>query len=154
MRGLLLLLLVLTAAGCKKPATKATTTPATQSPVTGTVEAAPPNTNYDANAAAAQNLRNAAMRTILLTQMTNLGLTIELEFTQNGKMPQLNAVTAALDAATNAAIKEGRIVLCWTAEHQGLWAYEGGADTKGGVVLVTGAARRAEADEVKKLLGR
>jgi hypothetical protein len=86
--------------------------------------------------------------------MHGIGTLIEVDYTNDGKMPTLDAVMKSLDQATAQAVKEGRIVFCWTAQHQGIWAYEGGADKQGGVVLVSGIARRADADEVKKLLGR
>ena len=151
--GLCLTLVALTMAGCKKPKAPPTTpaTPAAEV-VTGTAEPVQPNTNYQAGGNS--NVLNAARRAQLLAQMHGLGTLIEVEYTLNNKMPQLNTITQSLDQATAAAVKEGRIVLCWTAKHDGLWAYEGGADTQGGVVLVSGIARRAEADEVKTLLGR
>jgi len=145
------------AGGCKKPAAKVTTPTAAAPTVSGDAVPVTGNSNYEAGAGAAQNVRNAAQRVITLAEMTNLGLFIEIEYTNNGKMPDLNSVTKILkDEAPQIAkaVADGKIVLCWTAEHKGIWAYEVGADTKGGVVLVTGAARRADADEVRKLLGR
>lgn len=155
-RALMLAVLLTLAGGCKKPAATVApvTTAATTPTVTGVAEAVPGNTNYAPGAGTAHNVANAARRTLLLAQMSGLGLMIETEYTLNGKMPDTTAITTGLEAATAQAIKDGRIVLCWTGEHQGLWAYEGGADKQGGIVLVTGVARRAEADEVTKLLGK
>ena len=144
--------------GCKKPSPKVT--PPTVAAPTASGDAVPVvgNTNYEAGAGAAQNARNAALRTITLAEMTSLGLFIEIEYNNNSfKMPDLNSVTKILKDESPQiakAVADGKIVLCWTAEHKGIWAYEVGADTKGGVILVTGSARRAEADEVRKLLGR
>ena len=140
--------------GCKKPAAKVT--PPTAATPTASGDAVPvaSNTNYEAGAGALHNTANAARRTLLLAQMSGLGLMIETEYSLNNKMPDTAAITTGLEAATAQAIKDGRIVLCWTTEHAGLWAYEGGAEKSGGVVIVTGVARRAEADEVRKLLGR
>ncbi len=150
------------AGGCKKPAAKVTTAtataPAPAAPtVTGVAEPVVGNTNYEAGAGAAQNVRNAVQRVVTQTEMSQIGLFIEIEYSLNGKMPDLKTVTATLNEDAPAiakAVADGKIILCWTAEHKGLWAYEVGAETKGGLVLVTGSARRAEADEVRKLLGR
>ena len=146
------------AGGCKKPAAKVTTPTAPAPTASGDAVPVVGNSNYEAGAGATQNVRNAAQRVITLAEMTNLGLFIEIEYTNNSsKMPDLKSVTKILkDEAPQIAkaVADGKIVLCWTAEHKGIWAYEVGADTKGGVVLVTGAARRADADEVRKLLGR
>ena len=152
-RLLLVATLAVAAGGCKKPAAKVT--PPTAAPtVTGVAEAVPGTTNYEPGAGVAHNTANAARRTLLLAQMSSLGLMIETEYTLNNKMPDTAAITTGLEAATAQAIKDGRIVLCWTADHAGLWAYEGGAEKSGGIVLVTGVARRADADEVGKLLKR
>ena len=143
--------------GCKKPAAKVTAPTVAAPTASGDAVPVVGNTNYEPGAGAAQNARNAALRTITLAEMTSLGLFIEIEYTTNGKMPDLNSVTKILKDESPQiakAVADGKIVLCWTAEHKGIWAYEVGADTKGGVILVTGSARRAEADEVRKLLGR
>lgn len=146
--------LALGTSGCKKPAP---VTPQTVT-VTATATAAPSdNTNYVPGGGAAQNIRKAALRAITLSEMSNLGLMIEFEYTTNGKMPDLNTITGILEREVPLvarSVKDGKIKLCWTTEHAGLWAYEVDSDTKGGIVVVTGSARRAEADEVRKLLGR
>lgn len=150
------------AGGCKKPAAKVTvpTAPAPAAPtVTGVAEPVVGNTNYESGAGAAQNVRNAVQRVVTQSEMASLGVFIELEYSLNtaGKMPETKTIMATLNEDAPAiakAVNEGKIILCWTGEHKGLWAYEVGADTKGGLVLVTGSARRAEADEVRKLLGR
>ncbi len=148
------------AGGCKKPAAKVTTptAPAPAAPtVTGVAEPVVGNTNYESGAGAAHNVRLAAERTKLLAEMSNLGIYIELAYTETGKMPDAKTINETLKAEAPSiakAVAEGRIILCWTAEHNGVWAYEVGADTKGGVVLLTGAAQRLEADDVRKRLGR
>ena len=49
-------------------------------------------------------------------------------------------------------IDDGVIILTGTTDRQGLWAYEIDADKVGGIILVSGRARRATADDVKKYL--
>jgi len=149
--------------GCKKkPTPAATTAPA---PVANAPEPGPApaggggggNTNYQAGAGAVQNIRNAARRTVTLNDMSQLGTLIEAEYTQNGRMPTAADIKAFLqkDApGIAAAVADGSIVLTGTTSHEGLWAYEVDADTKGGVVLLSGRATRATADEVKQYLGR
>lgn len=147
--------LALALAGCKKkPVTPATTPP--------TAPAAAPtggggNTGYIAGGGAVQNIRQAAKRTIALNDLKNLGLLIESAYTDTGKMPGVNEIKTALakeSPGLKAAIDDGTIILCWTTAHEGLWAYEIDADTKGGLALVSGSARRCDAEEVKQLLGR
>ena len=152
-------ILVACVGGCKKPAAKVT--PPTVATPTASGDAVPvaSNTNYEAGAGALHNTRNAAQRLVTMVEMSQIGQLIEIEYSLNtsGKMPDTKTIMTTLneDAPSIAkAVTDGKIVLCWTAEHKGLWAYEVGADTKGGLVLVTGTARRAEADEVRKLLGR
>ncbi len=138
--------------GCKKPATTPTTAAVpTPAPSGGG------NTGYISGGGAAQNVRQAARRTITINDMKTLGQLIEIDFTQNGKMPGLNEVKESLkrDSPTIlAAINDGTIILCWTAQHEGIWAYEIDADTKGGIAVVTGTASRYDAEQVKKLLGK
>lgn len=141
--------------GCKKPATTPTTA-ATPAPAPSGGGGGG-NTGYISGGGAAQNVRQAARRTITINDMKTLGQLIEIDFTQNGKMPGLNEVKESLkrDSPTIlAAINDGTIILCWTAQHEGIWAYEIDADTKGGIAVVTGTASRYDAEQVKKLLGK
>jgi hypothetical protein len=146
-------LIVVVLAGCKK---KAATVPTTAPTLTAT-EVTSGNTNYEAGAGALQNVRNAAMRTITLAEMQQLGVFIEDQYLIDGKMPRLDVIRATLQKNSPNTLKmidDKKIILCWTAQHEGLWAYEVDADTKGGIGLVTGQARRCEADEIRRLLGR
>jgi hypothetical protein len=152
MRYIVLCLALISLVGCKKK-----TTPTSVQQSTATEVSGPQNTNYEAGAGVAQNVRNAAKRIVTQTEMGQLGVFIEDSYSTLGKMPGVNAIMASLQKEspnTHKMIQEGAIILCWTAQHEGLWAYEVDADKKGGIVLVTGAARRADADEVKRLLGK
>ncbi len=157
MRSILMTACVLAIAssGCKKPATTPTTAAAPAPAPSGGGGGG--NTGYISGGGAAQNVRQAARRTITINDMKTLGQLIEIDFTQNGKMPGLNEVKESLkrDSPTIlAAINDGTIILCWTAQHEGIWAYEIDADTKGGIAVVTGTASRYDAEQVKKLLGK
>ena len=143
--------------GCKKPAAPTVPTAAPPAPTPSGSGGGGGNTGYISGGGAAQNVRQAARRTITINDMKTLGQLIEIDFTQNGKMPGLNEVKESLkrDSPTIlAAINDGTIILCWTAQHEGLWAYEIDADTKGGIAVVTGTASRYDAEQVKKLLGK
>ncbi|MGL6073755.1 MAG: hypothetical protein ACRC8S_06295 [Fimbriiglobus sp.] len=149
----LLLLAVILFAGCKKKPATVASTPATLQ-TTATTSA---NTNYDPNAGTAQNIHNAAKRVVTQAQMTVIGVFIDAEYGLNSKMPSEKTILSQLQREapdTYKMIQDGTIKLSWTASHEGLWAYEVDAQTRGGIVLVTGLARRADADEVKRLLGR
>jgi len=152
MRTALLAMVLLLPLGCKKKT--ATTAPAPAPAASG---GGGGNTNYIAGGGAAQNVRQAARRTVTLADMNTLGQLLEIEYTNSGKMPGLDAFKASLaNDAPNvlAAIKDGSIILCWTATHEGLWAYEVESDVKGGVALVTGRAARYDATQIKQMLGR
>ncbi len=150
-----LILVLVAPGGCKKKAATPATTPPTMAPA-----AAPPsggNSGYVAGAGVLHNVRQASKRTVALNDLHSLGLMIELGYTDTGKMPGVNEIKAALGPESKtlkAAIDDGSIILCWTTSHEGLWAYEIDADTKGGLALVSGNARRCNADEIKQLLGR
>ena len=145
---------MLTAAGCSKRPTQvaAPPAPAANAPHTGG------NTNYESGAGAAQNVRNAAMRTVRLADLHTLAQLIEVEYAPTGKMPDIETMKKSLrqDAAAApvaAAVDAGSLILCWK-DHAGLWAYEIDADTKGGLVLVAGVPNRADAAEVQALLAK
>ena len=150
MRIVLLALLFALPLGCKK---QAATAPTAVAPATG----GGGNTNYVAGGGAVQNVRQAARRTITLADMSTLGTLLEIEFNTANKMPSYDTFKATLTKdAPNilAAINDGSIILCWTTNHEGIWAYEIEADVKGGVALVTGRASRYDATAVKQMLGR
>jgi hypothetical protein len=157
MRALSLLAVaaVFAAGGCKKKAPPTASAPA--APVPAADAPAPTNTNYQSGAGVAQNVRNAAKRTVALNDMHTLGQLIEVMYNDGGRMPTAAAIKQGVGRdAPNvaAAINDGSIVLTGTTDHGGLWAYEAGAETSGGVGLVAGSARRMTADEVKQYLGR
>ena len=140
-------------AGCKKPAGTPTPTSAAPAPSGGGGS----NTNSVSGGGAVQNVRQAARRTVALSDFNTLGQLIEASYTTNNRMPDFAAFKQELQRdAPNvlAAINDGSIVCCWTAAHEGLWAYEIDADTRGGITLITGRAARADAAEVQRLLGR
>ena len=153
-------LFAIASSGCKKPAAPTVPTAAPPAPAPsggGGGGGGGGNTGFVSGGGAAQNVRQAARRTITINDMKTLGQLIEIDFTQNGKMPGLNEVKESLkrDSPTIlAAINEGTIILCWTAQHEGIWAYEIDADTKGGIAVVTGTASRYDAEQVKQLLGK
>jgi hypothetical protein len=149
----LMLAICVVLCGCKKKTTQPTTAPTVIQTTAVTVPSE--NTNYEAGAGAAQNIRNAAKRLVTMAEMSQLGVFIELEYTNNGKMPGVKTLMASLQKDspnTYKMIQEGTIILCWTASHEGLWAYEVDADKKGGIGLITGQARRCEASEIQSLL--
>lgn len=112
------------------------------------------NTNYVPGAGAIQNTRQAARRTVALNEMSQLGQLIELQYNDLGRMPTKQQILANLSQAPSILqhINEGNIILTGTTNHSGLWAYEVDADTRGGIVLQAGSARRATKDEVQQLL--
>lgn len=134
--------------GCKKKP-KATEAEPAAPAVSG-------NTQYQAGAGAVQNVRQAARRTVALNDMHQLGQFISLQYNETGKMPTVQQIKANLSQSQNilSQINDGTIILTGTTDHSGLWAYEVDADTKGGIVLQAGSARRATRDEVLQLLGR
>lgn len=115
------------------------------------------NTNYQAGAGTVHNVRKAGMRAGALNDHDQLGKFIELQYSENGKMPAPTEVKDYIrrDAPKLLAmIDDGTIVLTGTKDHAGLWAYEVDADKAGGVGLQAGKARRMDAAEVKQLLGK
>ncbi len=141
-------------AGCKKPAGTPTPASAAPAPSGGGGGA---NTNFVSGGGAAQNIRKAAQRTSRLNELNTLGQLIEVSYNTNNRMPDFAAFKQELQSdAPNvlAAINDGSIVCCWTAAHEGLWAYEAGSEEAGGSALVTGRASRVDAEEMKRLLGR
>ncbi|OWK41662.1 hypothetical protein [Fimbriiglobus ruber] len=149
------LIAVLVTVGCKKsqPITAATTsTPPPAAPAAPN----PGNTNYQAGGGAVQNVRQAGRRTVALNDLHNLGLAIKQVETLDGRMPDKARIIEEVKTYPNipAAINEGVIILTGTMNSGGLWAYEVDANRVGGLVLVGGVARRAEATEVQQLLAQ
>jgi hypothetical protein len=141
---------------CKKVKTTASSADTTASSGTGSTGTGAGNTNFVAGGGAVQNVRQAVRRTVALNDMSQLGQLIELQYNESGKMPTVSAIKDNLNQAQNilSHINEGSIILTGTTNHAGLWAYEIDADTKGGIILQAGSARRATRDEVLQLLGR
>lgn len=140
------------AAGCKKkqPAASA---PAS-APAPPVVAGGAQDTNYQAGAGAAVNSVRAARRAVAQSDMSQLGLIIEQLYGLNNRMPDVNAIKAELRTAGNllSLVNDGTIVLTGTTNHAGLWAYQAGADTEGGIGLVAGTASRMSADEIKQAM--
>jgi hypothetical protein len=127
----------------------------------GVPKAPPPATGNRGNTSAGGgfvvNERRAAVRTIAINEVGQLGKMIELKYNEDGKMPGKEDILAYIqrDAAKiHRSITDGDIILTGTRDHAGLWAYEIGAEKSGGIVLVAGVASRATADDVKKLMGK
>lgn len=182
MRRVALGLLVLFAAGCAKKPAKPTAAPAESQPAEtagggfgdtfagGFVSAVtqppadpPPatgnrgNTTYRPGAGVVQNVRGAAVRTVAINEVKQLGIFIEQKYTEDGRMPGKDETLSYIERDArkiHQAITDGDIILTGTRDHGGLWAYEIDADKRGGIVLVGGVASRATAEEVKKLLGK
>lgn len=112
------------------------------------------NTNYQAGAGAAQNVRQAARRTVALNDMHQIGVIIQQYETLNNRMPNAQEIQSELRQTPNllALITGGSIILTGTTNRSGLWAYEAEADTKGGIGLVGGTASRYSADDIKAFL--
>jgi hypothetical protein len=113
------------------------------------------NTNFVPGGGAVQNVRKAGVRTISLADMRSLGQSVFQTVQLDDRMPSAAEIKQSMQReAPNvfAAINEGSIILTDTKNKTGLWAYEVDADTKGGIVLVSGTASRATADEVKQYL--
>lgn len=150
MRGLLFTVAVVAlglGVGCKKKPQPVVATPPTV--------VAPPSTNYTPGGSAAFNALQAAKRVATQVEMANLGVLIESAYTETGKMPDLDVIKKQVKQGTPnlyAAIEDGSVILCWTTQHDGVWAYQTGADKHGGLALVSGSARRVTADEMRDLL--
>ena len=117
------------------------------------------NTNYRPDQSGLRNSKRAGERLAQQTQMDQLGTIMFALELQDNKMPTVEGVKADLKANPDARdllklIDDGVIILTGTTDRQGMWAYEIDADKVGGIILVSGRARRAMADEVKKYLGQ
>ena len=113
------------------------------------------NTNFQPGFGAAQSVRKAPRRLVSQNDLYQLGIAIALTADQFDRMPTVQEIRQSLQGEYKkylAAIEDGSIILTGTTNRGAIWAYEVDADTKGGIVLVGGAARRAEADEVKQYL--
>lgn len=144
-----------TLAGCGKKAAK-TTEPATP-PAVAVAPVDERNTNFRPGGGAVQNVRQAARRTNALVEMKTLGDLITLTYTENGRMPTREQITASLkqDApAVAKGVEEGVYILTGATDHGGLWAYEVDADRAGGIALVAGVPTRATAEEVQQHLAK
>ncbi len=160
--GFALLATTVAAVGCnltinvpKRP-TEATSTSATTT-ATGPVDDR--NTNYRPDQSGLRNAKRAGERLAQQTQFDQLGTIMFALELQDNRMPTVDGVKADLKANPDARdllklIDDGVIILTGTTDRQGLWAYEVDADKAGGIVLVSGRARRASADDVKQYLGK
>lgn len=116
------------------------------------------NTNYRPGGSALGNVARAGKRTAQLHDFDQLGTIIFALELQESRMPSADAIKADLKANPDARdllkkIDDGVIILTGTTDRQGLWAYEIDAEKAGGIVLVSGRASRASADDVKQYLG-
>ena len=145
---------ILGGVGCKKKKAVSTAAPVATTPTPAPVSEK--NTNFQPGAGAVQNVRQAARRTVSLNDMHQLGIAIQQTFQLDGKMPDIEQIKAEVKTFPNipAAIQDGTIILTGSKNASGLWAYEVDADKVGGIVLVGGSARRADATEVKQLLAQ
>jgi hypothetical protein len=142
---------LLGAVGCKKK-TNTTSTPTEQPASTPTGVRG--NTAFVPGGGAAQNVRQAARRTVALTDMNQIALTISQWEIENNRMPNRLEVSAALAPNLKKLIDDGDVILTGTNKREGLWAYEVEADVKGGIGIVSGTASRYSADDIKQMLGR
>ncbi|QEL17021.1 hypothetical protein [Limnoglobus roseus] len=144
--------------GCKKKnAPMAVTKPSDPEPAPAPIDDR--NSAPIAGGGAIQNVRQAAKRTVALSDMHQLGIMILQYDLDNNKLPTVSEIKAMLTgdgASIRKQIDEGTIILTGTKDKAGLWAYEVDADRAGGIVLTgpSANARRASADEVKALLGK
>lgn len=102
---------------------------------------------------AVQSVRRAVTRLKDgLVEFKNLGLVIQMLHDQFMKMPTKDEIIAELKQypKMQQAVKDGAVILTGTREIGGLWAYEVDSETSGGIILVSGTATRATADEVKQ----
>jgi hypothetical protein len=154
MRYAMLIVLVVVMSGCKKPEPpKPVAKKDDAPPVAAPVDER--NTNFQPGGGAVQNVRQAVKRTVALVDLDQLGKLIAGEELQNGRMPTAADIKLFLkkDAPKIlGAIEDGTLILTDTKSRSGLWAYEIDADKAGGLVLVGGTARRADAEEAKQLL--
>lgn len=117
------------------------------------------NTNYRPGQSGLRNGKRAGERMAQLTQFDQLGTIIYALELQDNRMPNADAIKADLKDNPDARdllklIDDGVIILTGTTDRQGLWAYEIDADQIGGIILVSGRASRATADDVKQWLGK
>jgi hypothetical protein len=143
---------LLGAAGCKK--TKPTTAPTEETPSQPTGVRG--NTSFVPGGGAVQNVRQAGRRTITLNDMHQIGLAISQWEIENNRMPNTNEIKSLLASYPNLKklVDDGDVILTGTTKREGLWAYEVEADVKGGVAIVSGTAARYSADDIKQYLGR
>ena len=143
----------------KRPTEPTETAPTTISTGTQPTFVDDRNTNYRPDQSGLRNAKRAGERLAQQTQMDQLGTIMFALELQDNKMPSVQAVKDDLKANPDARdllklITDGVIILTGTTDRQGLWAYEVDADKAGGIILVSGRARRATADDVKQYLGK
>jgi hypothetical protein len=136
---------------------KKSTEPTETTPTTAAVDDR--NTNYRPDQSVLRNSKRAGERLAQQHQFDQLGTIMFALELQDSRMPTVQAVKDDLKANPDAKdllklIDDGVIILTGTTDRQGLWAYEIDADKAGGIILVSGRARRAQADEVKQYLGK
>lgn len=178
MRSLLILsLMVVVAAGCKKqkPKDPDTGSPPTvpgqrmpspppgdggnpagivPSPVGGGIVTNPGAIGGGGGGGAAQAVRKAARRTQALNEMNTLGQVISFMQNDLGRMPTREQIVAELRQYPKVleAVNEGAFILTGTNAAGGLWAYEVEADVKPGIALIGGRATRSTPDELAPYL--
>ena len=140
---------LLGAAGCKKK----TITTATEEPTPSGVRG---NSNYIPGAGVAVNTLQARKRIITLTDMNQIALAMSQWEIENNRMPNRNEAYAIVSQYPNykKLVDDGDVILTGTNNRSGLWAYEVEADTKGGVAIIAGTAGRQDAATIKQYLGQ
>ena len=114
------------------------------------------NTNYKPGAGAIVNSARAGKRVVVMNDFDQLRTFIFAFELMNDRMPTPEQLRVELKEAANIQklIDEGAIILPMPMTKNGLWAYEVDADKAGGIVIAAGNVSRANADEVKALLGQ
>jgi len=148
--GVLIGLFAVIGFGCKK---KTAPPPPATAPDSG---GSSKGTQYVAGGGAIQNTRQAAKRTVVLSDMHDFGIAITLWKDDNTRMPSIAEMKqiAAAYPKILAAINDGSIILTGTTDASGLWAYEVDSETRGGIGLVAGTASRYDAQTIKQYLGK
>ena len=142
---LILALMLLPVAGCKKKAKKA-------EPETGSS-----STSYQAGGGAVQNVRNAARRIEVKNELAQIRTFIEYAYSSTGKMPSAQETYAALqkEAPKIAKMIDDKIIsLAPTQQREGIWAYETAALQSSGQVLSNQGIEQLDAATLKQKLGQ
>lgn len=143
--------------GCEKPKKAKPTTPATETAPAPAPSGGGGGTGYQSGAGVAQNVRNAARRTVVMNDLNQIRLYIETASLASGVMPSANDTYAALKKEAPAIatlIDEKAITLHPARTRAEVWAYETAALTSGGLVCTSSGVERMEAAVLKQRLGQ